>query len=190
MTPPINSLIYVTGGARSGKSRYAEQRASALDGGQVTYLATAQAFDDEMADRIRRHRADRPAGWHTLEEPLEVVEAVQRVSGVVLLDCLSLWVSNQMLRGDSDEAMLRAADDLIAARHRRRGPLVVVSNEVGLGIVPDNPLARRFRDVLGWVNQRVAADSDEAWMLVSGLPLQLKEHGGAAPGSAQEGRCS
>jgi adenosylcobinamide kinase / adenosylcobinamide-phosphate guanylyltransferase len=174
MPEDLARLIYVTGGARSGKSSFAERRATELGGNQVTYLATAQAFDAEMTDRIGRHRAERPADWHTLEEPLELCPATEGVQGVLLLDCLSLWVSNQMLRGDSDEQILQAAGDLIEAQGRRGGPLIAVSNEVGLGIVPDNALARRYRDTLGWVNQRFAAASDEAWMLVSGLPLRLK----------------
>lgn len=167
-------LVFVTGGARSGKSAFAERRAAASGEG-VTYLATAQAFDAEMEDRIRRHRADRPAGWQTLEEPLDVPAAVQRVqTPVLLLDCLSLWVSNLMLADLPDEAILAQADALLTATHARSSLTVLVTNEVGLGIVPDNALARRYRDVLGWVNQRAAAASDEAWLLVSGLPLQLK----------------
>lgn len=173
-------LIYVTGGARSGKSRLAERRAGELAaGGQVTYLATAQAFDAEMTERIGRHRADRPAGWPTLEEPLDVPATLEGVQGVVLLDCLSLWVSNLMLRGDLDEAILQAAHNLIRVQWKRGGPLnvhplIVVSNEVGSGIVPDNALARRYRDTLGWVNQTVAEASSEAWLAVSGMPMRLK----------------
>ena len=167
-------LIYVTGGARSGKSRFAEARAAALGGAQVTYLATAQAFDAEMAERIGRHRLERPLGWRTLEEPLEVPAALGGVRGVLLLDCLSLWVSNLMLRGDDDEAILAAAGALLQTQAGRGGPLIAVSNEVGSGIVPDNALARRYRDTLGRVNQAVAAASDEAWLLASGLPLRLK----------------
>ncbi len=170
MTP---GLIYVTGGARSGKSRFAEGLASRA-GERVTYLATAQAFDEEMATRIGRHRQDRPADWHTLEEPLDLEAVLASVEGVVLLDCLSQWVSNLMLRGDPDELILQAADAVIVAQAERGSPLVAVSNEVGFGIVPDNALARRYRDTLGWVNQRFAAASDEAWLLVSGLPVQLK----------------
>lgn len=167
-------IVYVTGGARSGKSSYAEARAAA-SGEAVTYLATAQAFDAEMTRRIGRHRADRPAAWPTLEEPLNVPQALQRASSpTVLLDCLSLWVSNMLLADWTDEAMLAAADRLLAAACARPGLTVLVSNEVGLGIVPDNALARRYRDVLGWVNQRAAAASDEAYLLVSGLPLPLK----------------
>ncbi|MGY2892405.1 bifunctional adenosylcobinamide kinase/adenosylcobinamide-phosphate guanylyltransferase [Deinococcus sp. UYEF24] len=170
----IPRLIYVTGGARSGKSSFAERRAAALGGERVTYLATAQAFDDEMTERIGRHRRERPVGWHTLEEPLSVAPVLESIQGVVLLDCLSLWVSNLTLRGDADEEILAAADALVALQSRRGSPLIVVSNEVGFGIVPDNALARRYRDTLGWVNQRVAAASDEAWLLVSGLSVRLK----------------
>ena len=170
MTP---GLIYVTGGARSGKSRFAEGLASRA-GEPVTYLATAQAFDAEMTERIGRHRQDRPADWHTLEEPLELAAVLAGLEGAVLLDCLSLWVSNLMLRGDPDELILQATDALIEAQAVRHNPLIAVSNEVGFGIVPDNALARRYRDALGWVNQRFAAASDEAWLLVSGLPVQLK----------------
>ena len=170
MTP---GLIYVTGGARSGKSTFAEGLASRA-GERVTYLATAQAFDAEMTERIGRHRHDRPADWHTLEEPLELAAVLAGLEGVVLLDCLSLWVSNLMLRGDPDELILQATDALIEAQAGRSSPLIAVSNEVGFGIVPGNALARRYRDTLGWVNQRYAAASDEAWLLVSGLPVKLK----------------
>ncbi|MBB5362882.1 bifunctional adenosylcobinamide kinase/adenosylcobinamide-phosphate guanylyltransferase [Deinococcus humi] len=167
-------IVYVTGGARSGKSRFAETRAAAR-GEAVTYLATAQAFDTEMEERIARHRADRPAHWTTVEESLEVPRALQyAATPTVVLDCLSLWVSNMLLIGWTDGAMLAAADDLLSVAHARSGLSVLVSNEVGLGIVPDNALTRRYRDVLGWVNQRCAAASHEAYLLVSGLPLQLK----------------
>ncbi|WP_431308182.1 bifunctional adenosylcobinamide kinase/adenosylcobinamide-phosphate guanylyltransferase [Deinococcus arenicola] len=167
-------ILYVTGGARSGKSSFAEARAAA-SGQSVTYLATAQAFDTEMTERIGRHRADRPVAWTTVEEPLDVPQAVRDASTpTLLLDCLSLWVSNMLLSDWTDEAMLAAADSLLNAARTRSGLTVLVSNEVGQGIVPDNALARRYRDVLGWVNQRCAAASDEAVLLVSGLPLQLK----------------
>lgn len=172
IAPP--RLIYVTGGARSGKSTFAE-RLAAASGLPVTYLATAQAFDAEMADRIARHRSDRPVGWQTVEEPLAVPEALQAITTpTVLLDCLSLWVSTLLLAEVPDEAMLARADALLSAARARPGLTILVTNEVGLGIVPDNALARRYRDLLGWVNQRAAAASDEAWLLVSGLPLRLK----------------
>ncbi|GGS01263.1 bifunctional adenosylcobinamide kinase/adenosylcobinamide-phosphate guanylyltransferase [Deinococcus sedimenti] len=166
------TLVFVTGGARSGKSTFAEARAAQV-GAPVTYVATAQAFDDEMRVRIGRHRADRPAGWVTREEPLHIPAVVGEVQGTVLLDCLSLWVSNLMLADWTDDAVLAAADDLLRAARDRGGVTVMVTNEVGFGIVPDNALARRFRDLLGWVNQRAAAASDEAWLIVSGRPLRL-----------------
>ncbi|CAM3174531.1 Adenosylcobinamide kinase [Deinococcus saxicola] len=167
-------ILFVTGGARSGKSSFAEARAAA-SGEAVTYLATAQASDAEMTARIGRHRADRPAEWFTVEEPLDVPRALQdAATPTVLLDCLSLWVSNMLLLDWTDGAMLAAADNLLSAARARPGLTILVTNEVGLGIVPDNALARRYRDVLGWVNQRCAAASDEAVVLVSGLPLQLK----------------
>lgn len=175
MNEPISGrLIYVSGGARSGKSSHAERLAAGLGGAEISYLATAQAFDAEMEGRIGRHRSERPAGWQTLEEPLDLGPALTRGRDVVLLDCLSLWVSNLMLRGDPDVDILAAAEQLIALHQQRGGTLIAVSNEVGLGIVPDNALARRYRDTLGWVNQRFAQASDEAWLLVSGLPLRLK----------------
>lgn len=175
MNEPISGrLIYVSGGARSGKSSHAERLAAGLGGAEISYLATAQAFDAEMEGRIGRHRSERPAGWQTLEEPLDLGPALTRGRDVVLLDCLSLWVSNLLLAGEPEDRMLAATDDLLAALRERGGLSVLVSNEVGLGIVPDNALARAYRDALGRVNQRVAAASDEAYLLVSGLPLQLK----------------
>lgn len=167
-------IVFVTGGARSGKSTYAEGRA-ARSGEPVTYLATAVAFDAEMRDRIGRHRAERPAHWVTVEEPLNVPAAVQHAeTPVLLLDCLSVWVNNLMFHDWTDAQILAATDDLVSAARNHAGTVILVTNEVGLGIVPDNALSRRYRDVLGWVNQRCAQASDEAYLLVSGLPLTLK----------------
>lgn len=167
-------IVFVTGGARSGKSTYAEGRA-ARSGEPVTYLATAVAFDTEMRDRIGRHRAERPAHWVTVEQPLNVPAAVQHAeTPVLLLDCLSVWVNNLMFHDWTDAQILAATDDLVSAARNHAGTVILVTNEVGLGIVPDNALSRRYRDVLGWVNQRCAQASDEAYLLVSGLPLTLK----------------
>lgn len=167
-------IVFVTGGARSGKSTYAEGRA-ARSGEPVTYLATAVAFDAEMRDRIGRHRAERPAHWVTVEEPLNVPAAVQHAeTPVLLLDCLSVWVNNLMFHDWTDAQILAATDDLVSAARNHAGTVILVTNEVGLGIVPDNALSRRYRDVLGWVNQRCAQASHEAYLLVSGLPLTLK----------------
>lgn len=174
------TLIFVTGGARSGKSSFAERLAQNWPtqekaGNQVTYLATAQAFDSEMEDRIARHRTDRPDEWHTVEEPLDVLAALQAApTPTVLLDCLSLWVSNLLLSGLDETAILARAEAVLHAQALRGGLLIAVTNEVGSGIVPDNALARSYRDILGRVNQRFAAASAEAYLLASGLPLRLK----------------
>jgi adenosylcobinamide kinase/adenosylcobinamide-phosphate guanylyltransferase len=167
------TCLFVLGGARSGKSRYAQDRAEA-DGAAPIFIATAQAFDTEMADRIARHRADRDARWTTIEAPLTLPQAIAAQAGVdrvLLIDCLTLWTSNLLLAGHDMEA---AADRLVAAMRAAPGLLVFVANEVGLGIVPDNALARRFRDDAGRLNQRVAAAADEVVLITAGLPLRLK----------------
>ncbi|RME27585.1 MAG: bifunctional adenosylcobinamide kinase/adenosylcobinamide-phosphate guanylyltransferase [Deltaproteobacteria bacterium] len=164
--------ILVTGGARSGKSRFAQARAEALHPRRF-YLATAQALDAEMADRIARHRADRDGSWQTLEEPLDPGPLL-RQDGVVLLDCLTLWVSNLLL-ADRDDADIEAAmEALVSAVATADNPVVLVTNEVGLGIVPNNPLARRFRDHSGRLSQLLAAVCDEVVLCVAGLPLTVK----------------
>jgi adenosylcobinamide kinase/adenosylcobinamide-phosphate guanylyltransferase len=168
----MNSLL-VLGGARSGKSRYAQARAEGLDA-ELVFIATAQAFDAEMVDRIARHRADRDARWATVEAPVALAAAIRaecREDRVLLIDCLTLWTSNLLL---AEHDIPAAADQLIMAIHEATGPLILVSNEVGLGIVPDNELARRFRDEAGRVNQQVAAAVDEAMFIAAGLPLRLK----------------
>jgi len=168
---PLTTLL-VLGGARSGKSRYAEGRIVA-EGGARTYIATAQAFDDEMRDRIVRHRDDRGPGWSTIETPIDLVDAIGRAApdAAVLVDCLTLWVSNLLL---ADIDIDRETARLVAAIAARTGPIALVSNEVGLGIVPDNALARRFRDVAGRLNQVVAGRCDEVVFVAAGLPLVLK----------------
>ena len=165
--------LLVLGGARSGKSRYAQTRAEALPG-ELVYVATAQPFDDEMATRIQRHRAERGERWQTLEVPLDLPDAIaleSRPQRVLLIDCLTLWLSNLMLADrDASAEALRLGQALTDAT----GPVILVANEVGLGIVPDNALARRFRDAAGILNQRIAGIVDEAVFLVAGLPQRLK----------------
>jgi adenosylcobinamide kinase/adenosylcobinamide-phosphate guanylyltransferase len=165
------SSLFVLGGARSGKSSYAQSRAEALPGPHI-YIATAQAWDAEMEDRIARHRADRGTSWSTVEAPLDLPQAIAAQSApVVLVDCLTLWATNLML-GDHD---VEAATDALCETVRDfDGTIILVANEVGLGIVPDNALARAFRDVAGRMNQRIAAIADEAQFLAAGLPLRLK----------------
>ena len=168
-------LHVVLGGARSGKSRHAEQLAAGIGGMEVTYLATAESRDEEMDARIQRHRLDRPAAWQTLEEPLRVAEALGRAAHpTVLLDCITLLASNLLLAEDEDRAVIEI-ERLIATARARSGTLIVVSNEVGAGIVPDNALARRFRDLQGTLNRLLTHAADEATLVVAGQPISLKE---------------
>ncbi len=165
--PPRLSLVL--GGARSGKSRHAEAMLTRLPPPWV-YVATAQAFDAEMRARIEAHRAGRDAGWRTVEAPLDLPGAL-RTDAPALVDCLTLWLSNLMLGGhDAD----RAQAALLAGLSERSAPTVLVSNEVGLGIVPDNALAREFRDRAGRLHQALAAAADHVALLVAGLPLTVK----------------
>lgn len=167
------SHLLVLGGARSGKSRFAQGRAEALTG-ELVYLATAQAFDEEMRERIALHRADRGPRWSTIDAPLELAETITACSSpetVVLVDCLTLWASNLML---AERDMAAATEGLIRAVSSARGTVILVANEVGLGIVPHNALARRFRDAAGRINQEMAAAVDEVVMMFAGLPLVLK----------------
>ena len=166
-------VVFVTGAVRSGKTRYALSRAEAL-GPRRVYLATAQALDDEMRDRIQRHQAERGAGWVTAEVPLAVPAALRSMEGVVLLDCLTLWLSNLYMDGRGPEAVAAATRDLAAALAETAADVVVVSNEVGWGIVPVDAMTRRYRDELGWLSQAVAAVASEVWLTVAGLPMRVK----------------
>ncbi|PTM39684.1 bifunctional adenosylcobinamide kinase/adenosylcobinamide-phosphate guanylyltransferase [Bosea sp. 124] len=172
MTADIAHLTLVLGGARSGKSRHAEALIEALPP-PWSYIATAQARDDEMRDRIAEHRARRPEQWITQDAPLELPGAMAGlpVGRPVLVDCLTLWLTNLIL-AEHDTAAAAAA--LIAACERASGPVVLVSNEVGLGIVPDNALARRFRDEAGRLHQAIAARAGRVVFMVAGLPMQVK----------------
>ncbi|HSV30245.1 MAG TPA: bifunctional adenosylcobinamide kinase/adenosylcobinamide-phosphate guanylyltransferase [Candidatus Omnitrophota bacterium] len=166
----LPSTILVLGGARSGKSTYAE---GLLAGRPALYLATGQAFDGEMAERIRLHQGRRGPEWATVEEPLDIAALIDGADRPVLVDCLTLWISNLMHAGrDVDHACGELCEVLAAAA----GPVVLVSNEVGLGLVPDNALARAFRDHQGRVNQRVAATCRRVAFVAAGLPLILKDH--------------
>jgi adenosylcobinamide kinase/adenosylcobinamide-phosphate guanylyltransferase len=160
----------VIGGARSGKSRLAE-RLAALCPGPRTYLATAEASDPEMGARIARHKADRAGdGWRTVEVPHDLAGAIAAAAGVVLVDCLTLWLANRMLAGADPGT---EAEALVAALTAHPGPVICVSNEVGWSIVPDNALARAFRDEQGRLNQRVAEASGLVVAAMAGLPLVL-----------------
>jgi adenosyl cobinamide kinase/adenosyl cobinamide phosphate guanylyltransferase len=182
------ALILVTGGARAGKSTFAEQLAHQLGGDRgVCYLATAEPGDDEMLSRIAAHRAARPPGWRTIEAPHSVIAALDGLANslsvrVVLLDCLTLLVSNVLLAQphqtptveDIWPAVEAEANALIRFATRAAVTTVVVTNEVGLGIVPDNRLARMYRDLLGRANQRLAAQAAFVYLLVAGIPVEIK----------------
>ena len=167
-------LTLVLGGARSGKSAHAERLAESQPGACV-YLATAEAGDEEMAQRIALHQARRGGRWRTVEEPLALTQALAenaRADGCVLVDCLTLWLANLMSRGLEPE---RETAHLVEGCAGLRGPAVLVANEVGLGIVPDNALARQFRDAAGRLNQAVAAAADRVVFVAAGLPMILKQ---------------
>ena len=175
----MGRLLVVLGGSRSGKSALAEGRAE--EHGRVAYIATSPVTDPEMAERIRRHQDRRPAEWHTIEEQLRVVEAVERRSDdfdCFLLDCLTVWISNFLC---TDECSAWTDDDILDQVRERclavrtgAASAIVVSNEVGCGIVPDNALSRRFRDLVGWANQIVAAEADEVHLITAGIAQRLK----------------
>jgi adenosylcobinamide kinase / adenosylcobinamide-phosphate guanylyltransferase len=182
MTILAGQLILILGGARSGKSSYAEKLATE-SGPRVLYIATAESGDEEMATRIAFHRRARPAAWQTLEAPRNVGAALGQVEyqpDALLLDCLTLLVSNIVLALESEpqgviEAVVQAEIEVIlAARARFDAPLIIVSNEVGLGLVPEYPLGRLYRDVLGRANQYLAAQADRVLFMVAGLPLVVK----------------
>ncbi|MBM4409953.1 MAG: bifunctional adenosylcobinamide kinase/adenosylcobinamide-phosphate guanylyltransferase [Chloroflexi bacterium] len=181
----MGQLWFVTGGARSGKSTFAERRAISL-GRPITYIATLEPLDEEMRARIARHQAQRPATWRTVETPRTPDEAVRATpdGDTILLDCLSLWVSNRLLDLGTDApsaaevASLEAALDaethaLLDLLAQREGNAILVSNEVGSGLVPEYPLGRTYRDLLGRVNQHVAKTAARAWLCVAGRALEL-----------------
>lgn len=186
------AMTLLLGGARSGKSSFAVEYGR-RHGGHVVYLATAPPADngpgdsgsadggadgpadDDMVRRIARHREERPATWTTIEETIDLIAAVDRArdDDLLIIDCLTLWTSNLMWQGRSDEAIVEAADAAAARCRSRSGRVIVISNEVGLGVHPATPLGRRYRDVLGIVNQRWAAAADEALFMVAGRALRL-----------------
>lgn len=172
--PPATPHL-VLGGARSGKSTYAERLLTAFPGPYL-YLATAQALDEEMLQRIDAHRERRGSDWETLESPIELVSTLHRCFGQdkpVLVDCLTLWLSNLLLSNRAVDPK-EEVEALARLLERADFPLILVSNEVGGGIVPDNPLARQFRDLAGFANQRVAAVCPSVTVVFAGLPLRLK----------------
>ena len=168
-------LVLVTGGARSGKSRFAEQIAS--QGRRVVYLATAEGLDSEMRERIEAHRSRRDPGWTTIEEPLELLSRLNQCEApfdVALIDCITLWISNLMGAGITDQEIAARVDALADYLHQPQITLILVTNEVGAGIVPEHPSGRRFRDLVGQTNQSLAAASHAVYWLVAGIPVAVK----------------
>lgn len=178
--------ILVTGGARSGKSRFAEQLAATL-GNRGLYIATMPVLDEELKERVKRHQARRDAAafpWRTVEEPLDLSRWLtaeadgQTAEDVVLIDCLTLWLTNLLLKwehdADGDTRLAEAIESLADALAAARRPVIAVTNEVGDGIVPEYPLGRRFRDWAGWMNQRMAEVCSEVFLVTAGIPVELK----------------
>ena len=170
-------IVLLLGGVRSGKSTYAQELAKR--GQHVAFLATAEAGDDEMRLRIDRHRRERPAAWTTFEVPVALEDVLRQSNGqfdTVLIDCLTVWTANLMEHYRQDAGLVLAhADRLAGLLRRASGSVILVSNEVGSGIVPDNELARNYRDLLGGINQRIAAAADEVILMIAGCPLVIKQ---------------
>jgi adenosylcobinamide kinase/adenosylcobinamide-phosphate guanylyltransferase len=169
-------MTFITGGCRSGKSRYALDYADRHYSKKI-YLATCEALDEEMAQRIEHHKKMRGREWGTIEEPIEIVDQI-RLHGdeveVILLDCLTLWLSNLLTKWDNDLRIIKETEKLIDTMRQSRSSFLIVSNEVGMGIVPADPLSRRFRDLSGTANQKIAEAADTAILMVSGIPIFLK----------------
>lgn len=174
-------LILITGGARSGKSAYAESLARSKTPARVLYLVTAEPLDDEMRARIEKHRAEHLQEWQTLEAPRNLPEAIaslERSPQLIVLDCLTFWVTNEMLasEADLDKRLYRQLDLLMEWTHLNDIDLILVTNEVGWGIAPDNAFSRRFRDALGQMNAYVAQQAEHVYLMVAGLPLDVKHY--------------
>ena len=169
-------VIFITGGCRSGKSRFALNYTNQHFSKKI-YLATCEALDEEMAQRIEHHKKMRGPEWHTIEEPVETVDKIRQYGDkveVILLDCITLWLSNILMKWDSDSRIMDEVDRLVNMIKQSPTSFIIVSNEVGMGIVPTEPLGRRFRDLSGMANQRIAEVADTVIYMVSGIPLFLK----------------
>ena len=169
-------FILITGGTRSGKSRFAVELAKSF-GRRIVYVATGKATDEEMRRRVARHRAQRPRSWRTIEssEPANAILQVKEATDGIILDCLTMYVSARLVRGETDRAIERHVQALCEAIRRCACPVIVVTNEVGAGVVPASALGRRFRDVTGIANQITAGLADDVYLLVAGIPIKLKD---------------
>ncbi len=173
----MNETILVIGGCRSGKSRYALELAEKISGSKRIFIATCMPLDDEMKERIDRHKKERDKSWTTIEVPVELSEVINeksREGDVILVDCLTLWINNLLMETESTDIIYDRIQKLIIALEEAECPIILVSNEVGAGIVPENRLARLFRDYAGFVNQKVAACTDRVIWMVAGIPVVIK----------------
>lgn len=171
----MKEIILVIGGCRSGKSRFALEYAR--DFRRKVFMATCEALDEEMKKRVEKHREVRGQDWTTVETPLELAEAIDRgnfEADVIVVDCLTLWISNLVLKEATEDEIMSRTDELLASILKADCTVILVSNEVGTGIVPENPLARIFRDAAGAVNQKVAACADKVVWMVAGIPVKIK----------------
>ena len=170
-----NSLIL--GGCRSGKSSHALALANEVSGNKKIFMATSIPTDQEMLDRVDKHVQERGPAWQTAEVPVDIPEKIEMLSpevDVILVDCLTLWVSNLMFNGLNSQGLVKKVDQLTGVLEKAACPVIMVSNEVGSGIVPENVLARQFRDMAGFVNQKIAAASDVVTLVVAGIPMKIK----------------
>jgi adenosylcobinamide kinase/adenosylcobinamide-phosphate guanylyltransferase len=175
----MNEITFVIGGCRSGKSRYALELAAKLSQNKKIFIATCLPQDEEMRQRVARHQKDRAKTWITLEVPIDLPEAVAQNSSqgdVILVDCLTLWISNLLTKTQkiSEDEVIESVDNLTRALQTVTCPVILVSNEVGTGIVPENQIARQFRDIMGMANQRVAACAEGVIWMVAGIPVKIK----------------
>jgi adenosylcobinamide kinase/adenosylcobinamide-phosphate guanylyltransferase len=173
----LNKIIFVTGGCRSGKSKHALRAAEKMPGNRKIYIATCVPQDNEMKQRVARHQKERSQNWVTVEEPLHLPQAILENSpkaDVMLVDCLTLWVSNLLMKTDDEKQLEEMISQLIDTLEKATCPIVLVSNEVGTGIVPENRLARQYRDIIGLANQAVAKTAGKVIWMVAGIPVTVK----------------
>jgi adenosylcobinamide kinase / adenosylcobinamide-phosphate guanylyltransferase len=179
----LAQVTFILGGCRSGKSRFALEAAAGMPADQRVFIATAVPFDEEMRARVTRHQAERGNAWTTIEVPQNLPEAIQEYGGgskrVILVDCLTLWINNLLLESSESAPIQMRISRLVEAIESARCPVVLVSNEVGAGIVPENRLARGFRDLVGTMNQAVAACASRVFWVVAGIPVAVKNEGAA-----------
>ncbi|MFH2137369.1 MAG: bifunctional adenosylcobinamide kinase/adenosylcobinamide-phosphate guanylyltransferase [Candidatus Omnitrophota bacterium] len=172
----MKKVILVTGSVRSGKSSYAVNLAKATKA-KVSFLATCQPQDAEMKKRVKKHKNSRPKSWKTIEEPIEISKVISKlkINEVLIIDCLTLWISNLLLSGLTEKEILKNIKEFVTVLKESKASIIIVSNEVGWGIVPDNKLARIFRDIIGTAHQIIAKVSDEVYLMIAGIPVRIVE---------------